>query len=46
MTTETSSPEVTAGATGTPVLGRLATWRYVLNTANLPEGAPGSSRGC
>ena len=42
MTTETTTPDAaTAVATAPavpPTLGRLATWRYVLNTANLPEG--------
>jgi hypothetical protein len=38
MTTDTTTPDAAAGPAATPSLGRLATWRYVLNTANLPEG--------
>ena len=38
MTTDTTMPDVAATPAATPSLGRLATWRYVLNTANLPEG--------
>jgi 1,4-dihydroxy-2-naphthoate octaprenyltransferase len=41
MTTTSTSPVTpvtqTGSATAVP-LGRLATWRYVFNTANLPEG--------
>jgi 1,4-dihydroxy-2-naphthoate octaprenyltransferase len=37
MTTDTTTPDV-AATPAPPSLGRLATWRYVLNTANLPEG--------
>jgi hypothetical protein len=34
-----SSPAVTSSGAALPVpKGRLATWRYVFNTANLPEG--------
>ncbi|HET9456742.1 MAG TPA: prenyltransferase [Candidatus Limnocylindrales bacterium] len=37
--TTTSEPAVTAAATPAAAPpGRLATWRYVFNTANLPEG--------
>ena len=36
MTTDTTTPDAAAGAAATPSLSRLATWRYVLNTANLP----------
>ena len=38
MTTDTTTPDAAAGAAATLSLGRLATWRYVLNTANLPAG--------
>jgi 1,4-dihydroxy-2-naphthoate polyprenyltransferase len=38
MTTDTTTPDAAAGAAAAPSLSRLATWRYVLNTANLPEG--------
>ena len=38
MTTDTTAPDAAAGASPAPSLSRLATWRYVLNTANLPEG--------
>jgi 1,4-dihydroxy-2-naphthoate octaprenyltransferase len=37
--TTASSPAVTSSGTALPApKGRLATWRYVFNTANLPEG--------
>ena len=36
-TTPTLAPTTPAAATAQP-RGRFATWRYVLNTANLPEG--------
>ena len=32
------TPTSAAATTAPPPVGRLATWRYVLNTANLPEG--------
>jgi 1,4-dihydroxy-2-naphthoate octaprenyltransferase len=43
MATTPTNPAATAAPAGpaaaqTIPLGRLATWRYVLNTANLPEG--------
>jgi 1,4-dihydroxy-2-naphthoate octaprenyltransferase len=36
--TPTTSTPTAAAAASAPRLGRLATWRYVFNTANLPEG--------
>ena len=38
MTTDTTTPDLAAAPAAAPALSRLATWRYVLNTANLPEG--------
>ena len=32
------TPTSAAATASPPPIGRLATWRYVLNTANLPEG--------
>jgi 1,4-dihydroxy-2-naphthoate octaprenyltransferase len=32
------TPTSAAATTAPPPVGRLATWRYVMNTANLPEG--------
>src|SRR5690349_21065630 len=32
------TPTSAAATAAQPPVGRLATWRYVLNTANLPEG--------
>ncbi|HEU4572359.1 MAG TPA: hypothetical protein VFR93_06705, partial [Candidatus Limnocylindrales bacterium] len=32
------TPTSAAATTDPAPVGRLATWRYVLNTANLPEG--------
>jgi len=32
------TPTAAAATTAPPPVGRFATWRYVLNTANLPEG--------
>ena len=32
------TPTAAAATTAPAPVGRLATWRYVLNTANLPEG--------
>ena len=32
------TPTSAAATTAPPPVGRFATWRYVLNTANLPVG--------
>ena len=38
MTSQSTTPDAPAIAPVPPALGRLATWRYVMNTANLPAG--------
>ena len=38
MTTDTATPDVAAAPAAAQSPGRLATWRHVLNTANLPAG--------
>ena len=38
MTSQTSTSDAPPATPDAPALGRFATWRYVLNTANLPAG--------
>ena len=38
MTSSPITPDAAPVAPATPAMGRLATWRYVLNNANLPAG--------